>query len=129
MSIEELDIDCALSSMLHGSFDEMLENIREEYNREVEQVKRLRKRIEEWNKDEEIQEARRQAEFYRANCLCQLSEKESSLIKNFREKHYTSCKNGSTYIYEIVNTGIGSAISIKCPVCGQEENVTDYDTW
>ena len=46
-----------------------------------------------------------------------------------KDSHYKSCKNGSKYLYELTGTGIGTAITIKCPVCGEEKNITDYDCW
>jgi len=58
-----------------------------------------------------------------------LSDKEAKSIAAFRKKHYESCNNAGKFLFELVGTGIGEAISIRCPVCGAEENVTDYSNW
>ena len=61
--------------------------------------------------------------------LAQISDNEKKAERAFRDSHYKSCKNGSKYLYELTGTGIGTAITIKCPVCGEEKNITDYDCW
>ena len=127
MNINGREVD--ISSFLFKDFDKLLEEIRQEYNRVKAQNADLRKQLAEWNKDEEIQKANELAVFYRGHSLHELSDKEANRISEFRKVHYASCKNAGTYIFELAGTGIGEAISIKCPVCGKEENVTDYDNW
>lgn len=85
--------------------------------------------VSEWNKDEEIQKARKSAEYFRGHSLHELSDKEARCVAEFRRAHYESCRNASTFVFELAGSGIGEAISIKCPVCGAEENVTDYESW
>lgn len=60
--------------------------------------------------------------------LAVLSPVEYERAKTFREKHYQSCKN-NRYIYDLEGTGIGTIVKIKCPVCGEEKNITDLDSW
>lgn len=50
-------------------------------------------------------------------------------VEQFRNQHYVSCGNGSRYIFELTGTGIGEAISIQCPVCGERKDVTDVENW
>lgn len=111
------------------SFDECVENIKREYRSVCDSRDSFREQLLSWNKDDEIQAARRQAEEYRRLSLCQCSEKEIERIAEFRSHHYQSCKNDGCYQYELTGTGIGTVIKIKCPQCGAEENVTDYDCW
>lgn len=80
------------------------------------------------------------------NCLCDLTDKEVELIKEFKDKHYKKCAEkdikemrkqgispatgfgkGSTWIYTIENTSLGEIISIKCPDCGEELDITDQN--
>lgn len=118
-----------IASFLFKDFDKLLEDIRQEYNRVKANNAELRKQFAEWNKDEEIQKANERAAYYRGHSLHELSDKEAKRIAEFRKAHYASCKNAGTFLFELAGTGIGEAISIKCPVCGTEENVTDYDNW
>lgn len=127
MNINGREVD--ISSFLFKDFDKLLEDIRQEYNRVKARNADLYKQLNEWNKDEEIQKANERAEYYRSHNLHELSDKEAKRIADFRKAHYVSCKNAGTFIFELADTGIGEAISIKCPVCGAEENVTDYDNW
>lgn len=127
MNINGREVD--ISSFLFKDFDKLLEDIRQEYNRVKAHNIDLRKQLAEWNKDEEIQKANKLAAFYRGHSLHELSDKEAKRIADFRKSHYASCKNAGTFLFELAGTGIGEAISIKCPVCGVEENVTDYDNW
>ena len=47
----------------------------------------------------------------------------------FRHKHYEKCKNGSDYVVTLQGAGIGESIKVKCPLCGEEENITDMSKW
>lgn len=127
MNINGREFD--ITPFLYKDFDKLLEDVRREYNRVKANNVDLHKRLDEWNKDEEIQKANERAAYYRRHSLHELSDKEAKRIAEFRKEHYVSCKNSGTFLFELSGTGIGEAISIKCPVCGAEENVTDYDTW
>jgi len=114
---------------LYKDFDSLLEDVRREYNRVKENNAELYKRVNEWNKDEEIRKANERADYYRSHSLHELSDKEAKRIAAFREAHYASCNNKGTFIFELQGAGFGEAISIKCPVCGTEEDVTDISVW
>ena len=113
----------------HRDFKGLLKAAQDEYDFLVETNKSLRKKIAEWNKDEEIRKAVELAEYNRVHSLCQMSDNELKAEKAFKDSHYKSCRNGGRYLYELTGTGIGTAITIKCPVCGEEKNITDYDCW
>lgn len=78
------------------------------------------------------------------NSLCALSDTQAQKIKDFKNKHYNKCakadneklmkqgicpatgfSKGNTYIYEIIGTSIGEIIKIKCPICGEELDITE----
>ncbi len=124
-----MNINHGLRYLLHKDFDSLIAGLKNEYNRIVEENASLREMVAGWNKDDEIVKAKNEAEYYRRHSLHELSDDEVKKISGFRNRHYKSCKNAGTYIFELAGTGIGEAISIKCPVCGQEENVTDYSNW
>jgi hypothetical protein len=56
-------------------------------------------------------------------------------INEFKKKHKESCackQNltlGEYWTYSFIPTGLGDAVSIKCNLCGEEEDVTDIDNW
>lgn len=81
------------------------------------------------SRDDELKKAQEKAMYYRSHSLHELSDNEIKKIRVFRKAHYDSCKNGSTFLFGFTGTGIGEAITIKCPICGKEENVTDYNDW
>lgn len=78
------------------------------------------------------------------NSLVYLSDTQAQKIKNFKHKHYEKCakadneklmkqgihpatgfSKGSTYIYKITGTSIGECITITCPICGEELDITE----
>lgn len=108
---------------VHRDFKGLLKAAQDEYDSLVELNESLRKKVAEWNKDEEIRKAVELAEYNRTHSLCQISDNEKKAERAFRDSHYKSCKNGSKYLYELTGTGIGTAITIKCPVCGEEKTL------
>lgn len=36
---------------------------------------------------------------------------------------------GGTLRYELTPTSIGTAVAVKCSICGAELDITDYDSW
>ena len=111
------------------NFEKLVQCLREEFDCICEENDRLNQTLREWNKDKELQELYELAEWYRSHSLQTLSDDELCAIKEFRDRHYNSCGNGSTYQYELTGTGIGTAIKIRCPKCGEEIDVTDYASW
>ena len=62
-----------------------------------------------------------------------LSEKEEAAAREFMEKHrhpkvYKGAIGGHIE-YLFTPTSIGDACTIKCTICGTEENITDYNSW
>ena len=62
------------------------------------------------------------------------SQKEKDAYLNFQERHMherlTSRAQGGKCPYLIpTGTGIGTILHVKCPICGEEENITDMEVW
>lgn len=62
-----------------------------------------------------------------------LNEKETKLAKKFMQEHrhpdiYKGAIGGHLK-YIFTPTSIGDACTIKCTICGTEENITDYKSW
>lgn len=115
--------------MTNKKFDDILQDLKDEYGAVCQDLRMIREKLISWNKDEEIKAAREEASSIRKHSLLILTDAELYSLKKFRSKHYHSCGNGSTYQYELVGTGIGTAIRVRCPKCGEEEDVTDYDSF
>ena len=61
------------------------------------------------------------------------SEKERDAYHSFVTKHLTCRQNkidsGKLPWIKQVSTGIGIATTIRCPVCGEQEDITDTSVW
>jgi len=60
-----------------------------------------------------------------------MSDKEWKDYSEFREKHYrvSGCKNANHYLFDLIGTGIGTAITAICPICGEAKDITDFNSW
>ena len=62
-----------------------------------------------------------------------LNEKENELAEKFLQEHrHPEIHKGTigghmNFIF--TPTSIGDACSIRCNICGEEENITDYSCW
>jgi len=62
------------------------------------------------------------------------SQHEKDAYLNFQERHMhdrlTSRAHGGMRPYLIpTHTGIGTVLKVVCPICGQEEDITDMEVW
>lgn len=87
----------------------------------------LRKKIQEFNKEEEILKLQNEMQKMREHSVAILSEQEIEDARVFRDAHYESCKGNTIYIVE--GTGIGDSITVKCNRCGTEKNISDVTNW
>ena len=110
-------------------FQEYLRGLQAAFHSVQGERDRLSKIVAGWNRDEELTRLRAAVDQCKEHSLQILSDTELEAIKFFKQRHYDSCGNGSTYQYQLTGTGIGTAIKIRCPICGKEEDVTDYDSW
>ena len=107
----------------------LLCEVQAEYDRQVNATEYFRKQCQVFRKDQEIQGLETQVAELRRRSLHVMSEAEYNLAENFRNYHYKKCDNGSTFQYELSGTGIGTIISIICPVCGERKDITDTESW
>lgn len=61
------------------------------------------------------------------------SNKEDTSYRVFRERHYKSCGHNNKHdigiTIHLVGTGVGSIITLECPVCHETEDITDVSSW
>lgn len=117
---------------MQSRVEQCLDEIRREYESSRSQVSALQQRLRTFNSQEEVKRANEYADRVRRMSLHMFSEKEQEADAQFRKEHFASCQSGrraSSYEYVLTGTGIGTAITIRCPVCGKEENITDYSNW
>lgn len=87
-----------------------------------------------FNEANEIKKHADAVEDIRKRSLLVMTEKEVESETRFRDEHthFRGTKMSlfhSTFQYEITGTGIGTILKIRCPQCGQEQDITDYDAW
>lgn len=117
---------------MESRINQYLEGIKKEYETAQSQIEYLRHQVETFNAQDEVKKANKRADRIASMSLHVLSDDEMASAKLFRDKHYKSCQSGkmsTTFEYILTGTGIGTAIEIRCPVCGHTENITDYSNW
>lgn len=108
---------------------ELLCQVQSEYDRQINLVEHFRKKCEEFRKDDEIKKLEEQLDEVCRYSLHVMNEEEYVADAEFRAAHYMKCWNGSTFQYELTGTGIGTAISVICPRCGERKDITSFDNW
>lgn len=120
----------------NNSVEELTDAIRQKFYDLENQNESLKNEIAVFNKDEKIEELTKQIRRILRNSLMNMSDKEYEADRQFRTHHWAmhnggkskKC-DGNTYWYELSGTGIGTCIKIKCPICGEEKDITDIDSW
>lgn len=110
-------------------FKKSVENMIDYINFCTEEVEKYKKKLNEYNKDEEIQKLNNKILKLKEHSLFDMTDRELAEEKAFRARHYKNCKNGSTFVYELTGTGIGTCIKITCPVCKKSKDITDVTGW
>lgn len=110
-------------------FYEALDKVSEFYSDLEEQNQELQERIKTFNKDKELKDKEERIRWLYKNSLYIMQGKESQNEQDFRERHYQKCHNHGHYRYDLEGTGIGTIISITCPICGEIEDITDSESW
>ena len=114
---------------IRSDMDKLLGNVMAEYRRQVSVADYFRKKCEDFRKDTEIKRLDDALERERRLSLHRMSEEEYRQDRDFRDQHYSKCKNGNRYQYELTGTGIGTCITVTCPICGCQIDITDTDSW
>lgn len=107
----------------------LLGNVQAEYDRQVSLVDYFRKKYEDFREDDEIKKLEERLDEVRRYSLHVMNEEEYVADAEFRAAHYMKCRNGSTFQYELTGTGIGTAISVRCPRCGERKDITSFGNW
>lgn len=110
-------------------FEESIENIIDYINFCNDEKNKYKEKLELYNKDEEILKRDEQIKYFREHSLFEMTDDELIAQKAFRAEHYKKCKNGYSYIYELTSNGIGTCISITCPICKETKDITDVKGW
>ena len=118
------------------SIEQICQYLKDVYEVLEEKASYYQQQLSEYNKDVEIQKYKDKIDELYSRSLLLMSDKEAEAEYNFRQRHYEQCalplnskSAGSTYIYELTGTGLGTIIKITCPICGQSEDITDLDSW
>lgn len=111
------------------NIQQSLNSIKQAANYLMRDNKALRATLNKYNKDVEIKAKDDEIQSIQQRSISVLSPVEYERDKEFRERHYQICKNGSHFIYDLQGTGIGTVVKIRCPVCGVEEDITDTSCW
>lgn len=109
--------------------EKLLGSVQAEYDRQVSVADYFRKKCEEFRKDDEIKKLEEQLSEVRHYSLHVMNEEEYVEDAAFRAAHYMKCRNGSTFQYELTGTGIGTAIAVICPRCGERKDITSFANW
>lgn len=110
---------------LDSMFQELKEYIKDMETRNEE----LRDKLNNYNKDKEIQRYQNELTNVRRNSLYILNNKEKELVNEFRKEHYKKCGKSSRIEYILNPTEIGTGIDIRCSRCGCKKDITDYKEW
>lgn len=120
-------LNYAANLIAQRNMDDILNGIKAKFERQENEIKKLRDKIDHYNKDEEIQKLKEEIEKIKVNSLFNLTDVEKKRDLAFKQKHTEMHdQDCSGFMYRIDYDAIGSFLTIKCPVCGEEEDITDY---
>lgn len=114
--------------MSNSSFKELLSALNLEYNRQSSALNDLRNRLQSFRKDEEIQRLEEEIQRIRKLSLLNMTSAERDAVVTFVSIHLRKCQSPS-FSHELSGTSIATAIIVRCPICGEEKDVTDYEAW
>ncbi|AZU98874.1 hypothetical protein pW2_36 [Bacillus phage pW2] len=92
-----------------------------------EENEKLKQQLRDYSKDDEIKKLEDELHKLRMDTLHTLTSTEKFRATEFRNEHYAKCKGNTRYI--LLGTGIGTATTLECTKCGEQENITDYEGW
>ena len=119
-----------LSKMLHDTINYYRDIARREKNRGDTTLEEAKKQVE----NKYAEENKRMEKQLSLAYLIFNSEKEQNAFKEFEQKH-KSCRttnriNSGKMPYIIpYGTGFGTAYTVICPVCGEKQDITDYNAF
>ena len=114
---------------LLNSFDRKLQDIKNEYARSLTRNSELCDLIDSLESGEKFKELERELDYYKTRSIYILYGKEKERYDDFINEHCgCDCKSKQINI-ELTGTGLGDCITLRCPVCGSSEDITDTDEW
>lgn len=121
-------MDNVILKMSKSKFNKNLEDIREYVEYLEGSNRELRNEMKNFRAEDEIKILEdRNRELVR-NSIHILSTEEKEEYDKFCDEHRTKCERVYTS-YVITGTGIGTNIAVKCNICGEEKDITDYTNW
>lgn len=79
-------------------------------------------------KDEELKRLKEELEFYKRNSLVTLSDAQKKRADEFIHEHYKKCDTGHrSFVYTVTPTNVITVVELRCPICGEIIDVSDYD--
>ena len=109
-------------------FNSAIEQVKAAYDSLVQENEHLRAKIREFNSETEIKRLNDALIDLRKRCLHELVGQEAESLKKFQNKHYKKC-GSIPLIVTLTGTGIGEAIDVQCPICGEKLDITDVSEW
>lgn len=101
---------------------DILQEDKEDYRQSYLEVK------DEKFKDEELKRLKEELEFYKRNSLVTLSDTQKKRADEFIHEHYKKCDTGHrSFVYTVTPTNVITVVELRCPVCGEIIDVSDYD--
>jgi septal ring factor EnvC (AmiA/AmiB activator) len=97
-----------------------------------EQVIELQTKLNEYDKDIEIQSLKNEINELQKNrnSLCFMTDKEKENIERFKSQHQDICNaKYNDFLYQFYATGFSTGIQIICPYCNKKEDVSDMSAW
>lgn len=103
---------------------ELLEEDKEDYRKAYLEVK------DEKFKDDELKRLKEELDFYKRNSLVVLTDKQKKRAEEFIHEHYKKCDTGhKSFVYTVTPTNVITIVELRCPVCREIIDVSNYDEW
>lgn len=113
---------------MYSNFTTAIRDAIDEYELLKSENDRLRRRIEQYQKDREIQLLNEEIHRIRRNSIVLLTDVEFERLQNFKAHHLEKCHHKSHFVFDLHSSNIGTIIEVQCPCCGEIQNITDYDS-
>ena len=118
--LREKDIKATLNEL--EDLIDILQEDKEDYRRAYLEIK------DEKFKDEEMKRLKEELDFYKRNSLVTLSDVQRERANNFIHEHYKKCDTGhKSFVYTVTPTNVITIVELRCPVCGEIIDVSNYN--
>lgn len=118
----------SIEKFFRNEYEKHLDAIRDEHTQLLAENARLRQRLHDWNKEEELAKLVDELVDARGRSLHSLTDSEKDELNKFRTMHYDRCHKYE-FGYFLSGTGIGTVLEVQCCACGEKKDITDYAAW